>query len=133
MITIDQAIKAYIKIRDEIAAIEKAHKEHVSGLKKNLDKLESFMLQQTQEQNVTSFKTEYGTAFVQKKDSATVADWDALFGFVLENEAYDFLEKRVSKLAVRSHLEANKELPPGVNYSTSVEISVRSPSKTSKE
>lgn len=133
MITIDQAIKAYVKIRDEVAAIEKAHKEHVAGLKHNLDKLESFMLQQAIAQNVSSFKTEHGTAYLKKNDSATVADWDALFGFILEHEAYDFLERRVSKLAVRSHLEAHKDLPPGVNFSTSVSINVNRPSKTSKE
>lgn len=133
MITIDSAIKAYIKLRNQEKDLKAKHKAELEPIGANMAKLEAFILQQAQAQNVKSFRTDYGTAFLSTKDSATVADWDSLFKFIMENEAFDMLEKRVSKLAVRSHLDATSELPPGVNYSTSVEVTVRSPSKTSKE
>lgn len=133
MITIDAAIKAYIKLRNQEKDLKAKHKEELDPIGRNMAKLEAFILQQAQAQNVKSFRTDYGTAFLSTKDSATVADWDSLFKFIMENEAFDMLEKRVSKLAVRSHLDTHNELPPGVNYSTSLEVTVRSPSKTAKE
>jgi hypothetical protein len=37
------------------------------------------------------------------------------------------LEKRISKIAVRGYIEANKAVPPGVNYGTKLEINIRKP------
>jgi len=59
-----------------------------------------------------------------------VADWDSTLNFIRENEAYDMLEKRISKIAVRSYIEQNKAVPPGVNYGTRLEVNIRKPSIT---
>ena len=61
---------------------------------------------------MTSFKSEHGTAFLTTVDFANVADWDAVLTFIRDTEAYDMLEKRVSKTAVRGYIEANKAVPP---------------------
>ena len=41
--------------------------------------------------------------------------------------AYDLLEKRVSKTAVRGYIEADKSVPSGVNYGTRIDVNVRKP------
>jgi len=46
---------------------------------------------------------------------------------LMENEAYDLLEKRVSKVAVRGYIDMNKAVPAGVTYGTRVDINVRKP------
>ena len=56
-----------------------------------------------------------------------MGDWDAVLGFIRENEAFDMLEKRISKIAVRGYIEANKAVPPGVNYGTKLEVNIRKP------
>jgi len=58
---------------------------------------------------------------------ADVADWDAVLGFIRENDAYDMLEKRISKVAVRGYIDATKAVPPGVNYGTKLEVNIRKP------
>jgi hypothetical protein len=50
-----------------------------------------------------------------------------VLNFIRDNDAYDMLEKRVSKMAVRGYIEANKSVPAGVNYGTKLDINIRKP------
>lgn len=127
-VNVDDVIAAYMKLRKQRDAIEAEVKDKVSEIKAKLVKLESWIKEQADAQGVTSFKTPHGTAFLTTTDYANVADWDAVLGFIRENEAYDMLEKRVSKTAVRSFIEHSKSVPPGVNYGTKLEVNVRKPS-----
>jgi hypothetical protein len=54
-----------------------------------------------------------------------VADMDAFLGFVREHDAWHFLEKRVAKTQVDEYVQAHKDLPPGINYSSMAVINVR--------
>ena len=61
------------------------------------------------------------------RDFANVADWDAVLTFIRENDAFDMLEKRVSKTAVRGYIDLTKAVPPGITYGTKLSVSVRKP------
>jgi hypothetical protein len=126
-LTIDQVISAYLKLRNKKEAIEAETKDKVKGIKEQLLKLEAWIKEKADADGVTSFKTEHGTAFLTTTDYANVADWDSVLGFILENEAFDMLEKRVSKTAVRGYIEATKAVPSGVNYGTRIDVNVRKP------
>ena len=126
-VTVDEVIAAYVKLRTKKDAIEAEAKDRVKGVKEKLEQLEAWLKEKADEQGVTSFKTKHGTAFLTTTDYANVGDWDAVLEFVRENEAFDMLEKRISKIAVRGYIEANKEVPPGVNYGTKLEVNVRKP------
>jgi hypothetical protein len=116
-----------MKLREQKTAIEARVKDEVSVIKAKLEKLEAFLKTQMDEQGLTSFKSDYGTAFLTTTDYANVADWDAVLTFVRENDAYDMLEKRISKLAVRGYIEQTKAVPPGVTYGTKLEVNIRKP------
>jgi hypothetical protein len=120
-------IRTYMKLRDQKAAIEAETKDRVTAIKEKLNKLEAWLKDKADEQGVTSFKTDFGTAFLTTTDYANVADWDQVLGFIRENDAYDMLEKRISKVAVRGYIETNKAVPPGVTYGTKLEVNVRRP------
>tara|TARA_B000000557_G_scaffold252284_1_gene240314 strand:- start:571 stop:969 length:399 start_codon:yes stop_codon:yes gene_type:complete len=125
--TVDQVIEAYLKYRNKKEALEAEIKDQVKELKDKMAKLEAWIKTKADAEGVTSFKTAHGTAFVTTNDYANVADWDAVLSFVKENEAYDMLEKRVSKNAVRGYIEQNKTVPSGVNYGTRIDVNVRKP------
>ena len=131
MITVDEVVAAYIKLRDKKAQIKAEAEQKMGEITTKMDKLETWVKQQADTQGVTSFKTKHGTAFLTTTDYANVADWDAILAFVRENEAYDMFEKRISKTAVRGYIEQTKAVPPGVNYGTRIEVNVRKP--TNKE
>jgi hypothetical protein len=126
---VDDVIAAYLKLRDKKESIEAAVKEQTREISEKLTKLESWLKEQADAQGVTSFKTKHGTAFLTTTDFANVADWDAVLSFVKQNEAYDMLERRVSKKAVRGYIEENKLVPAGVTYGTRLEVNVRRPVK----
>ncbi len=126
-VTVDDVVAAYLKLRLKKEAIEAQVKDEVKTLKDKMEQLEAWIKEQADAQGVTSFKTKHGTAFLTTTDYANVADWDAVLGFIRENEAYDMLEKRISKVAVRGYIDANKAVPPGVNYGTKLEVNIRKP------
>ena len=123
----DQVIEAYLKYRNKKEALEAEIKDQVKELKDKMAKLEAWIKTKADAEGVTSFKTAHGTAFVTTNDYANVADWDAVLSFVKENEAYDMLEKRVSKNAVRGYIDEHKTVPSGVNYGTRIDVNVRKP------
>lgn len=124
---VGDVIRTYMKLRDQKAAIEARVKDEVSTLKAKMEKLEAYLKAQMDAQGLTSFKSDYGTAFLTTTDYANVADWDAVLDFIRGNEAYDMLEKRVSKIAVRGYIEQSKAVPPGINYGTKLEVNIRKP------
>jgi hypothetical protein len=126
-INVGQVVATYLKLRGQKITIELEAKEKVKGIKEKMDKLEAWIKTQADEQGVKSFKTDHGTAFLTTTDYANVADWDSVLEFIRENEAYDMLEKRISKTAVRGYIDQNKSVPPGVNYGTKLEVNFRSP------
>lgn len=127
-VKVDDVIATYMKLRRQKDELEAEVKDKVSDIKAKMLKLESWIKEQADAQGVTSFKTPHGTAFLTTTDYANVADWDAALHFIVANEAYDMLEKRVSKVAVRSYIEHVKAVPPGVNYGTKLEVNIRKPS-----
>jgi hypothetical protein len=126
-VNVDDVVATYMKLRSQKEAIEAEVKDRVSTIKAKMEKLEAWIKEQADAQGVTSFKTKHGTAFLTTTDYANVADWDAVLGFIREQEAFDMLEKRISKIAVRGYIEANKAVTPGVNYGTKLEVNIRKP------
>lgn len=131
MVNVDDVIAAYIKLREKRSQIKAEAERQADELQTKMNKLESWIKEQADTMGVTSFKTKHGTAFLTTVDFAAVADWDAILKFVRENEAFDMFEKRISKSAVRGYIDQTKQVPPGVNYGTRIEVNVRKP--TSKE
>lgn len=126
-VTVDAVIKKYMKLRYQKEAVEAEIKERVDMIKADMAKLEAFLKAKLDADGLTSFKTDHGTAFLTTTDFANVEDWDAVLRFIREEEAFDMLEKRISKTAVRGYIEANKEVPPGVKYGTKLDINIRKP------
>lgn len=126
-VNVDDVVSAYMKLRDKKESMEAAVKEQTKAIKEKMNQLEAWLKEKADADGVTSFKTKHGTAFLTTTDYATVADWDAVLNFIRENEAFDMLEKRVSKIAVRGYIESNKAVPAGVNYGTKLEINIRKP------
>jgi hypothetical protein len=127
--TVDEVIATYMKLRVQRDVIEAEVKDRVAGIKEKMEKLEAWIKEQADTQGVTSFKTKHGTAFLTTTDYANVADWDSVLDFIKREEAFDMLERRVSKTAVRGYIEATKAVPPGINYGTKLEVNIRKPAK----
>jgi hypothetical protein len=126
-VTVDEVVAAYIKLRLKKEQMEAEVKAETKKIVEKMDKFEAWLKEQADAQGVTSFKTKHGTAFLKTTDYANVENWDAALKFILDTQAFDLLNKAVSKVAVRGYIDANKAVPPGVNYGTKIEVEVRKP------
>lgn len=124
---VGDVIRTYMKLREQKVSVEASVKDQLSTLKAKMEKLEAYLKTQMDAQGLTSFKSDYGTAFLTTTDYANVADWDAVLDFIRSNDAFDMLEKRVSKIAVRGYIEQSKAVPPGITYGTKLEVNIRKP------
>ena len=73
-IQLDQALNAYINIRDEMEVKEKAAKKAKAGYKDKLVAIETFLMGECQKMGTESIKAGGITAFQKMKDSVTIED-----------------------------------------------------------
>ena len=122
----DRAVQAYRDIRDQVAASNKAAKNFDHKMGQHKDIIGNWLLQQANEQNVNSFKTDHGTAFRQLKVMASPANWDQFVDWCNQNDAADALYKRVNTNFIKQYVEDNDgEEPPFLNVIREYEIVVR--------
>lgn len=124
---LSDVIEKYIKVRDAKAQLKKEYDEKAKKFDEALLKMEAVILKVFNDTGQDSAKTEFGTAYMSPQTSATVADRESFFSWVLEDpvERSVFLESRVSKSAVEQFKSANDDLPPGVNWRSEIKINVR--------
>ncbi len=114
----ETAASKYVDLRRQVEELERKHKEEKAEIKQKMVLLENWFTAKATEEGLKDIKTDYGTIYWSTHNSATVASREDFFSFCKENDAWDLLESRASKTAVKSYVEAEGTPPPGVNYNT---------------
>lgn len=84
--------------------------------------------------NMTSAKTEAGTATLSTRYTASLADPDAFMQFVRANDMFELLDRRANATAVKEYVRTNQgRTPPGVNLSALESLSVTKPRKKTSD
>jgi len=102
-----EIIKAMDEVRDERRKISARDKQLVELWRG----LEAQMLHYADEQGVKQVATDVGTATVTFETLPNVADWDALYAYILENQALHMLQRRVSSASFRELQDAGEDVP----------------------
>jgi hypothetical protein len=122
----EQIVEKYIALRDMKTLMKGKYEAKIAKLDQIMDKIEGVILTQFNEQGMTACTTKAGTAYKQLRVSAGVGDWDTTLEFIQANDLWNFLEHRVSKVAVNEYKEAHAgEIPPGINWREEYVINVR--------
>lgn len=121
----DELVNTYIKVREKKSQLKAGYDAQVAKIDELQDKIEALLLIKFGELGVDSIKTEAGTAYTATRTSASVADWDSFIAFVKQHGAYEMLEHRASKEAVKQYRSANDDLPPGINWSETRVVNFR--------
>lgn len=125
-VTIERAVKTYIRIRDEKDRLTREYNEKEAALKTQLEELESFFIIQAKAAGVTGFKTPYGTVFKEEKLTASCSDWDIFYNWIIEHKELDMLERRIKYATVKQFMaDHGGELPPGVNVFREEKMRIR--------
>lgn len=128
METPDKMVSAYINIRNAIHEKEQEIKE----LKEKQAAISDAMLELFSDQNVDSMKTKYGTASRRVHSTYWTSDWEAMYNFIRDNDAFHLLEKRIHNGNMREYINENPDdrLPIGLQSNTKYILSVRKSTKT---
>lgn len=121
----EKAVKKYIELRDLNAQITADADKAVAENKEKMEKLAAWLQLKAEESKLDKVPTKFGTVFWTVGARCSVSNGEAFFDFVKQQGAFELVEKRASKVAVRDWLETHKQLPPGVDYVTFKQINVR--------
>jgi len=84
------------------------------------------MLELLKETGAESMRTATGTIYRTVRPRYTTTDWDSMYKFIVENDAFHLMQQRVHDTNMKKFLEENPEvLPPGLNCLSAYTISVR--------
>lgn len=113
------------KIRERKAELKREYEAKVAPLDEAEEKIKNFFLKSFSQMGVDSVKTGHGTAYITTKVSVTVGDRDEFITHVKANDAWELLDVKANKTAVKEFREANDDLPPGLNWSEIRDINIR--------
>ena len=118
-------VDEYIRTRDEIRDIESRHKDELRPYKQKLEELGAVLLEQLQAVGGDGVRTKSGTVYVTEKKSASLADPSLFMDYVIQNSAWDLLDRKANVTAVTDYIAEHNAAPPGVNFSAVLTVGVR--------
>jgi hypothetical protein len=125
-VPVEKLVATYIKIRDTRDEIRREADARVAELQSELDVIGSTLLEQFKEQGIDSAKTPFGTAYRTVKSRYWTNDWDKMYDFIHDNDAYELLERRIHQSNMKQFLEENPDLhPQGLNVDSEYSVIVR--------
>jgi len=122
----DVLAETYIKIRDKRAELKEQFESQDNALKEQQDLLAAEMLEVCYETGADSIKTPAGTIIRKVDTRYWTTDWDSMYRFIEEHEAFPLLEKRLHQTNLKQFLEENPELlPAGLQADSKYTVVVR--------
>ena len=130
-VSAEKLAEIYVKIRDARTALKERFEEEDTVLKEQLDALSGKMLELCKDIDADSIRTSAGTIIRKVDTRYWTTDWDAMYQFVEENDAFPLLEKRIHQTNMKQFLEEHPDkLPVGLQADSKYTIVVRRSTKS---
>jgi hypothetical protein len=132
-VKLDDLVTTYLTIRTERNTLKNQWEIRDAELKADLEELERAMLIACNAINADSIRTGSGTIIKSLKETYTCGDWDNFKQYVVENNALDLLQQRISQTNFKEFMSTRQDegLPPGISTLREVSITVRKPTSKS--
>ena len=123
---LDKLTAIYLKIRDTRAENKREFENVDKDLEEQQKMLAEQMLDSCKEIGADSIKTPHGTIIRSVKSKYWTGDWDSMYTFIKEHNAFGLLEKRLHQTNMKDFLQENPEvMPMGLNVENEYTIVVR--------
>ena len=120
----------YLKIRDARSELKAKYEEDDKKLEEQIDVIEAKLLEICKATDADSIKTQAGTVMRRVATRYWTNDWESMYNFVKENDAYGLFEKRISQTNMKQFLEENPDkFPKGMLLDSAYKITVRRSNK----
>jgi uncharacterized protein with gpF-like domain len=125
-VTVDRVVAAYLKVKAQRAAFTAEANLIDAMYEEKLDTLQRHLLKYLNETKQDAIQTLGVSVYKHKEIKPAASDWNAIYKWIVKNQAWDLLEKRLKQTFVAQYKEANKgELPPGVSVMETFVAKVR--------
>jgi len=124
-IDVEKRVGQYVKLRDLKTELAEKHDAEMKPITETMLMIEEELKQALQAVNASNMKTDKGTVSLSIKASASAADINVFWTWVVTQGAFDMLDKKPNLTAITEYVNANGVPPPGVNYTTFQKIGVR--------
>lgn len=125
----ERIIKAYIKMRDARAELKKKYEEEDGVIERQMETLESALLEVCKAAGANSINTPVGSVIRQTKTRYWTSDWESMHEFIKErinDGGLNLLERRVAQKNMGEFLENHPDLlPKGMNVEAKYTVVVR--------
>ena len=126
--SLDELVTKYISLRESIAAKEEEHAAELAVLKDQYDIVAAKLLAICNEQNADSIRTPYGTVSRRITSRYWTSDWESMYKFIKENDAFYLMEQRIHNGHMKQFLEENPDdMPMGLQSDRKYAVQVRKP------
>ena len=123
---LDKLTEAYIKIRDARSLLKNEYEAKDKALEESAKIIEQSMLDACKSLGVDSVRTPFGTIIRSIKSRYWTNDWDSMYRFINEHDAFALLEKRLHQSHMKEFLAENPDLhPAGLNVESEYTVVVR--------
>jgi hypothetical protein len=128
-VKVDSLVSAYLSLRREREKLAKKYEQEDSVFKEQMDRLDEAMLNICNDIGAETLRTESGTIVKTLKENYICGDWDNFKKFIMENEALELLQQRISQTNFKEFISTRGEegLPPGISTMREFKITVRKP------
>lgn len=122
-----ELVAEYIELRDAKAKATDIFKTFCAdNFDQRMEAIEGDLLRLFNELGVDNLSAHgVGTAYKKKSYSVTIADMREFRRHVIGSEDWDMADWRANKTMINDLVEAEKPLPPGVNYTSFSTIGIR--------
>jgi hypothetical protein len=125
-VSTDKLAEIYIKIRDKRHELLEKFEEQDKALREQQEMVAAKMLEFCQELNADSIKTPAGTIIRKVNTRYWTTDWDSMYEFIQEHDAFPLLERRLHQSNMKQFLEENPDLlPAGLQADRAYTVVVR--------
>ena len=123
------ATERWMVCKREIAQINKEVAVLIDKRKAEQAEIEARMDEYLTVHKVKNASTKAGVFFREMTVKPRATDWTAFYNWIKENDAFEFLHKRITADAVAAYMEQHKDdevaLPPGVAVEKEFVVRVR--------
>lgn len=123
---LDKLTEAFIRIRDARSKLKHEYEIQDKALEESAKLIEQSMLDACKQLGVDSVRTPNGTIIRSVKSRYWTNDWDSMYRFIREHDAFALLEKRLHQSHMKEFLAENPDLQPaGLNVESEYTVVVR--------
>ena len=122
-------IAVYLQLRELKEKAKATYEETIEPITNRMEQIESTLSGELNRLGLKNLQTDKGTVYRTTWTKVNITDWDKVTDYIVSNNRFDLLEKRLAKTVVLDTLTQNEEqgLPtiPGIAIETGLKVNIR--------